>query len=227
MFEKVAQIECVPDSTTANEFAAQYRNTSPVLLKDLVAAQKDWSTASFEDPAVLREAIPDDDSRSVVHVSCITDGSASFDSLGTSKGSVEVKQLRWTEGIDLVLGNGHRSHSRYYLKSFMCPALRRYVGTFPDSLLFPTASDHHSINEEDTKVWVGTAQNVTPLHFDLCHGLIVQVVGRKRVTMFHPQNSKLLYPWRHGEGPPHRSQVTGDGFYTPQSPQEHTTQQCC
>jgi hypothetical protein len=39
-----------------------------------------------------------------------------------------------------------------------------------------------------------TQGNITPLHFDLWHGLLVQIVGRKHVIMFDPDDYNNLYP---------------------------------
>jgi hypothetical protein len=45
-------------------------------------------------------------------------------------------------------------------------------------------------------VWFGTAGNVTPLHYDRGHGFLTQVVGRKRVYIFRPEDTMFLYPTR-------------------------------
>ena len=42
-------------------------------------------------------------------------------------------------------------------------------------------------------IWLGDGGNVTPLHYDLCHGLVVQVRGVKRFTYVHPDDSRHLY----------------------------------
>ena len=34
---------------------------------------------------------------------------------------------------------------------------------------------------------------VTPLHFDLCHGLLTQLVGTKRVLLVAPEHSRSLH----------------------------------
>ena len=47
-------------------------------------------------------------------------------------------------------------------------------------------------------VWVGTAGNITPLHFDMCHGLLCQVIGVKRVTFFHKDDYRSVYPTSYG-----------------------------
>ncbi|MDA8539127.1 cupin-like domain-containing protein [bacterium] len=47
--------------------------------------------------------------------------------------------------------------------------------------------------DENCGVWLGTAGNVTPLHYDLCHGFLVQVLGTKTVTYFEPDDYRYLY----------------------------------
>src|SRR5439155_23784396 len=47
--------------------------------------------------------------------------------------------------------------------------------------------------------WYGAPGCVTALHFDWTSNLLVQVQGRKRVTLFDPAQTPFLYPA--GEGP--------------------------
>ena len=42
-------------------------------------------------------------------------------------------------------------------------------------------------------VWLGSGGNSTPLHYDLCHGFLVQVIGVKTVTYFAPDDFRCLY----------------------------------
>lgn len=60
---------------------------------------------------------------------------------------------------------------------------------------------------EQTRFWMGSRGNVSPLHFDLCHALIVQVVGRKRVLLCAPADSGFVYPCAAGTGSPRQSRV--------------------
>lgn len=45
-----------------------------------------------------------------------------------------------------------------------------------------------------TNLWLGAKGCVTPLHFDGSHGFLLQVQGRKRVTLFSPDQRRFLYP---------------------------------
>jgi hypothetical protein len=43
-------------------------------------------------------------------------------------------------------------------------------------------------------LWLGLAGNVTPFHYDLCHGFLVQVVGTKTFTLVEPIQWRAMYP---------------------------------
>lgn len=43
-------------------------------------------------------------------------------------------------------------------------------------------------------VWMSSSGNITPLHFDLCHGFLVQVTGEKQWSYFEPDDFRSLYP---------------------------------
>ncbi len=48
---------------------------------------------------------------------------------------------------------------------------------------------------DEARLWIGPAGTVTPVHFDLAHNFYVQLVGRKRFTLFDPgQSAALRYP---------------------------------
>ncbi|CAM9148712.1 unnamed protein product [Ectocarpus fasciculatus] len=42
-------------------------------------------------------------------------------------------------------------------------------------------------------VWVSSAGCVTPLHYDLCHGFLCQIVGRKQFLLSSPEDTLYLY----------------------------------
>lgn len=45
-------------------------------------------------------------------------------------------------------------------------------------------------------IWISSSGCITPLHYDLCHGLLVQISGRKRFILASPQETIYLYPNR-------------------------------
>lgn len=53
-------------------------------------------------------------------------------------------------------------------------------------------------------LWLGSAANVTPFHYDLCHGFLVQVLGAKTFHFVQPEQWRSLYP---REGSPELSSV--------------------
>ena len=44
----------------------------------------------------------------------------------------------------------------------------------------------------DRRAWLGPAHTVTPIHYDHHHGLLVQIVGRKRLLLWPPSAGALL-----------------------------------
>jgi len=42
-------------------------------------------------------------------------------------------------------------------------------------------------------IWFGRDGYVTPLHYDVCHGFLIQAVGTKTFTLFHPDDFRKLY----------------------------------
>ena len=42
-------------------------------------------------------------------------------------------------------------------------------------------------------LWLGNAETVTPLHYDELENMLVVFRGRKRITLFHPAQTALLY----------------------------------
>ena len=49
--------------------------------------------------------------------------------------------------------------------------------------------------QETMQLWIGTKGNITPLHFDRNHGLLVQIMGDKQVVLFSHEHTSSLYPF--------------------------------
>jgi hypothetical protein len=53
-------------------------------------------------------------------------------------------------------------------------------------------SQREGFAARDAKVWIGSNGTATNLHFDMAHAVIIQIFGRKRVTIFPPSQELSL-----------------------------------
>lgn len=81
------------------------------------------------------------------------------------------------------------------------------------SLSLPTETTPFSNapNKDLMRIWVSLAGATTPLHYDRCHGILIQLVGRKRFVVFSHEDTHGLYPYDGLSGPGHASKVRGLG----------------
>lgn len=59
-------------------------------------------------------------------------------------------------------------------------------------------------------LWIGTGGNISPLHYDMSENFLCQLRGRKRVLLFEPKQTSLLYPFPAHSKIPHMSQLNID-----------------
>lgn len=80
----------------------------------------------------------------------------------------------------------------------VAPELAGDLGSLAPYLRLPAAPARVTAKLTNGPVfWMGPAGSVTPLHFDSSPNLFVQIYGRKRWTMFAPDQAALLhYPHR-------------------------------
>ena len=85
----------------------------------------------------------------------------------------------------------------------LTPEALRDLGGVPHSLFgAPSAAV-----AGETRLWISSSGSITPLHYDHCHSVICQVVGRKRVTCFAPRDAAGLYPFSLRDGNVRTSRV--------------------
>lgn len=86
-----------------------------------------------------------------------------------------------------------------------------------NSLSLPqtTTSFANAPNKDLMRIWVSLAGATTPLHYDRCHGILIQLVGRKRFVVFSHEDTHGLYPYDGISGPGHASKVRGLGHCFP------------
>eukprot|EP01050_Picozoa_sp_SAG11_P031294 SAG11_NODE_9664_length_891_cov_0.993687_1_plen_108_part_00 len=64
----------------------------------------------------------------------------------------------------------------------------------PSAASPPFMNGKGDFDSELSGIWIGSAGCVTPLHFDPWHGILCQIRGCKRVTLFSPEDTDYIYP---------------------------------
>ena len=97
-------------------------------------------------------------------------------------------------GADGREGDGDGARARLYARAPLQGTLRAEVPLDGLETLVGGAAEGspHRFKEANCGVWLGSAGCVTPLHYDLCHGFLVGVLGVKAVTYFSPDDYGAL-----------------------------------
>ncbi|KAK9680186.1 hypothetical protein K7432_016013 [Basidiobolus ranarum] len=108
-------------------------------------------------------------------------------------------------------------HRRFYYRSHLSDSMLKDLDIpgIRNSLFGDRANDPTFASEskrELTRLWVSTGGNITPMHFDRCHGLLVQVYGCKRFVLVHPDDTSAVYPYDGINGPSHGAKVRHIGY---------------
>lgn len=78
---------------------------------------------------------------------------------------------------------------------------RYYYLQYQKANIFPGAQNDFAVPDFiprkaiNTRVWVGSGRNITPLHHDTQSNVLTQVRGRKKFTLFSPAESRSFYPF--------------------------------
>eukprot|EP00937_MAST-01D_sp_MAST-1D-sp2_P006266 g6266.t1 len=188
------------------EFCRRFRSRQPVILQGMVSQ---WHAATaWAAPARrfdgLREAVGAD-----TCVSCLFahDNEHFF-----ANALCESRDVRFgPDVVDVCLREASEGEARRYCRLRpLPPPLARAVG-------MGGAGAHAAGQGEDggdgvfrrrlCACWIGSRGIVTPLHFDLCHGLLACVEGTKRVTLFPPSDTLYLYRAARDDPNPNSSRV--------------------
>jgi hypothetical protein len=71
---------------------------------------------------------------------------------------------------------------------------QQLASAFLPNPLAPVSLYPSSFEPKNCGIWISSSGCVTPLHYDLCHGLLVQVFGKKRFLLASPQETIYLSP---------------------------------
>jgi lysine-specific demethylase 8 len=95
--------------------------------------------------------------------------------------------------IDLM--NSEADFSRNYITQFPVfreiPELKRDIGTLDELMNVPGPLAGRF--KKPPTMWLGPADTVTPIHFDGADNLLIQIHGRKKLTLIPPAQSHCLY----------------------------------
>ncbi|KAI9148555.1 hypothetical protein H9P43_010160 [Blastocladiella emersonii ATCC 22665] len=119
---------------------------------------------------------------------------------GTGNGTVTVTATETERG-----GSEHR---RMYYRAVVPEPLRDSLQI--EALLRPsclTVPDQDRINPALVKAWVSSPGCVTPLHYDRCHGFLLQIIGAKYFMQFDAEDTGNLYLSNSPSLPSHVSRV--------------------
>ena len=193
-----APMECV-EACTAEEFRSRYRNKAAVCFRGLVgdwAACQSWRRREHMEAALGGAAST---------VRAQTSPSNIFPAV-YARNATDTAEIAVSTVLDATLfaPKDGPPPPLLYCKLSLAAALRRDVGGLPESV-FGEPSKLSTSGE--TTFWMGSGGVVTPLHFDHCHTVISQVVGRKRVIVSPLDDSEHLYPRSVADGAPRTSRI--------------------
>ncbi|MFE7798904.1 cupin-like domain-containing protein [Nocardia sp. NPDC057440] len=95
-----------------------------------------------------------------------------------------VEVLEYREVMDAVFDQP-KPGKNYYSRSAADPR--------PLADLLPARVGTRAQSTAASSVWIGQQGNLTPLHNDPWHGLLIQLHGRKRVRLFPPNEYRNVY----------------------------------
>lgn len=158
------------------DFSAMFNARSPVVLTDVVTQ---WPAFTKWTPEYMAATL----------------GNQRVDVFVTSSGNVlpkfverDYKTVQFDELIDIVFSKPPPG-KLYYMTGKGLGVLKH----LRQDLGIPDLADGRSLDELGTGLWIGHKGNVTSLHYDGWHGCLVQLWGKKRVTLFSPDDTCNLY----------------------------------
>ena len=178
----VAVVSCDGQMIAAAQFRDEYyRAGVPVLLRGFLREQplcRGWSPARLA--ARFGDAIID-----VMHT-----GTRGGDSdAGPYRGTRSVRLGDFVEILDPASG----ADPGVYLVAQNQLLRRPEFEPLLDEMTFDPQWFDERRRKTHVSLWMGPAGTVTPLHFDLQNGLLIQAWGRKRVLLAAPAEGPYLY----------------------------------
>lgn len=99
----------------------------------------------------------------------------------------QTREMPFSRAVDLMRFDD--SGEKYYV---MQRSIHHEFPELTDDVSTPTLVDPCELDV--VNLWVGSAGNVTPLHFDRSNNLLFQAYGHKIVRIYSPEHTPYLYP---------------------------------
>jgi hypothetical protein len=161
-------------------FCKHFKSQKPVKLKGFM--NNDWKNWSPESLVKLY-----DDQRVTVFVAKDNRNFIDNDLM------CQKVELKGKDFFDIVFNTNSEPNQRLYFRSLLPDKLLQSIDQSPLQRLL-----NRSPNDRDNtflmRVWIGTAGNITPLHYDRCHGILSQLHGTKKITLISPKRTQDVYP---------------------------------
>ena len=172
-------IDKVSSETFEREYLEQNR---PVIITD---ALSDWDAMGKWSPAYLSSALK----AKQITVAVSSEGQFNYDpNSGVAEDASRYRyaQMDFENAVSAICQDGTE---HYYLMQRSIP------DEFPELLQDIRTPTWLNGQSPAINLWFGSAENVTPLHYDHTNNFFAQVYGRKRLTLFDPMQTDLLYPY--------------------------------
>jgi hypothetical protein len=159
---------------------------SPFILTNVVT---EWPAFSCWSPSYLGERIGDRQVKVGVSHSRI------FHYGSKEHPPTRTRELPFNEALRQIAGHDGATGEHLYIMEQTSAAGHSVADVYPElanDFAIPAAIEKEKLRQ--VNLWIGTAGNVTPLHYDAANNFLAQIKGRKRIHLFHPSQSDLLYP---------------------------------
>ena len=163
---------------------ARLQQRTPAII---VGAMADWRAVGTWSPNYLASVLGDRQVKVAVsknHKYDYTAATTAFEHLT----QFQKVAMGFSEFV-AKLQNASAAGEHYYL--MQRPIHEDFPELLPD-ITRPRWIDDRNV---DTNLWVGSAGNVTQMHFDRDENFLAEVYGSKHIRLFDPAQSELLYPY--------------------------------
>ena len=173
------------DRVSSETFAGEYLDQNRAAI--ITDALSDWDAIGKWSPDYFSSAL----TTKRVTVAVSSEAQFNYDpNKGIDEESARYRYAQMDFGTAVsAICQDRPGHEHYYLMQRSIP------DEFPELLQDIRTPAWLDYQQPAVNLWFGSAQNVTPLHYDHTNNFFAQVYGRKRLTLFDPMQTDLLYPY--------------------------------